>query len=360
MTVSFFGSSFSTSIPSNTLPVSTFKANDLAVLFDAAVNTTTAIPSTVTNAGWTALGTSQTAVVGGSFGARFNMWYRVFDGTEGASVNTMSGTLAGQSAVVVYRLSVGTWGTPTSITQAVGVTVANQTVTPNTLLGVVTGFGNDFALGGSTALVMTPAGTYLDSGFQRAGYILYDSGAVSNTLSNSISTGGVMGGVWLPYQLGVGALAGAGSLIAVGASAFAAHGTLAGTGSLSGVGKSSFNAPGALAGTGSLAGVGRSAFNAPGSLAGAGSLAGVGQSSFAAPGTLAASGSLAGIGASAFAAPGTLAGAGVLGGCSAAPCSEAVGMMSGSGALLGVGSGGPPPPESGFDYVIFARHRHRR
>ncbi len=175
------------------------QAGDLAVVFDNALQATTP-PTSVypTTEGFTPLGTSQ-SVTGGGFGLRFNMSFKELLGTE-TSLSVMAGSSATAKWAIVFRLPEGQrWGTPILAGQATTFsTPVNQTIVPAGGQGVFVAFGDDLGVGGATALVMNPAGTYGTIGSSRAGYLVSDAGPVNNTVSASGSFG-TLGSLFLPY-----------------------------------------------------------------------------------------------------------------------------------------------------------------
>lgn len=198
MAASFFDLVSSVTASSLSLPAG-IQAGDIAVVFDNALQATTAPTSVYPTAeGFTALGTSQT-VTGGGFGLRFNMSFKELLGTE-TTLSVMAGSASTTKWAIVFRLPEGQrWGVPILAGQAATLsTPVNQTIVPAGGQGVFVAFGDDLSVGGATALVMNPAGTYGTIGSSRAGYLISDSAPASNTVSAS-GTYGSLGSLFLPY-----------------------------------------------------------------------------------------------------------------------------------------------------------------
>lgn len=198
-TIAFFNSA-SASAASVTMPASVL-ANDIALLFDNAYNSGAA-PSSVTPSGWSAIGSSVTTTIEG-YGLRCNVSYKVLAGTEGGSSITGMDGLAESKILVVFRPSSGTWGAASSVNAFAGTTTpTDQTVTVGTAPGIVLAWAYD-GYDGAPGLGMSPAagGGLSNSGLD-VGYIIYNSGAANNTVSNTMGggdvPGGAMGSFWLP------------------------------------------------------------------------------------------------------------------------------------------------------------------
>lgn len=188
-TQSFVGSNASSNSTSVSMPGG-IASGHRAFFFDEGVISGGTPPTQVNPSGWTLLGT-QTAS-GGGLSVRHSVYYKDLTGSE-TTITGMAVNITCNKAVMVFSKSAGAWDTPADFANTVSLsTIASQTV--NVVAGCVTviGYGDDFNAGGSTAMAMSPAGTYAAAFTLRTGYILYGSGAVDNTVSSATSAGGIL------------------------------------------------------------------------------------------------------------------------------------------------------------------------
>lgn len=179
--ISFFGSTNSAT-SSISMPGG-IQSGDIGIIFDGAIDTGATPPSSVTPSGFTQIGTSQTSTFLTFSSMRWNMWYKVLDGTETS--------LTGMSAAAMYKTSAvmrktgGTWGSPSSIGNECVVTggVTAKTVT--------VGSSPLFVMGGVTEqnVSFTPSaqGTFGPGGGTgvNGGYIIYNTGASNVDVSSA-------------------------------------------------------------------------------------------------------------------------------------------------------------------------------
>lgn len=177
------------------------QANDMAVMVDVAMAATGTPPSSVVPAGWSALGSSVTAVIGGILGLRYTASYKVLAGSEGLTTG-MNGAAKNNKMMFLLRPSIGgIWGTPGSVNAvAQNSTPSNQTVTVVPGVQIVIGMAYDAEAEGLT-LGMSPSAFALQNNGQglQTGYIIYPSGAVNNTVS-STTTAGALGSFYIPLS----------------------------------------------------------------------------------------------------------------------------------------------------------------
>lgn len=195
----YFGSGSSVESSTVSLPGS-IASGDLGVLFDQVINGSSTMPTSVYPSGWTAIGTSQTASLS-TVRVRFNMAYKVLDGTE-TTLTGMSDTYSNKLVLVFRKLASLTWGSPASVGAEANLSgPADKTVTVGTAPLIVLG-----AVMNTSALGMTPTQTATISGASgaytqaQAGYIIYGAGAANNTITSSAGSGvyTAIGGFYFP------------------------------------------------------------------------------------------------------------------------------------------------------------------
>lgn len=162
-------------------------SGDFGVFFDVAYNSS-GLPTDTLPSGWTRIGTTLTDS-GGAVGAyrRFNMAYRVLDGSETTLTGMVGDGLGSAKIIMVFRKSATqTWGTPSDVEAQHdndGVTdkTINVGTAPLLVVGMVEGSGG-------ASITMSPAeaatiSILSSSAYMNAGYLLYGSGAADNTIT---------------------------------------------------------------------------------------------------------------------------------------------------------------------------------
>lgn len=177
-----------------TLPAAV-QAGDIGILFDVAQNVGLLNPTTVIPGGWSIVDSAFTGSFSGNF-FKLAVSQRIFTGGEGgSSITGMNGGNSNDKGVMVLRKSSG------SFTGAAGfvadVSNAASNVDPQT---VVVGSAPLAVLGmawypGGLALTMSPAATTEINNAARLemGYIVYNSGALNNLVTNTALLGAVAG-----------------------------------------------------------------------------------------------------------------------------------------------------------------------
>lgn len=162
-------------------------SGDFGVFFDVAYNFS-GLPTDTLPSGWTRIGTTLTDSGGSAFAyRRFNMAYKVLDGTETTLTGMVGDGLGSAKIVLVFRKDVSlTWGTPTDVEAQHdndGVTdkTVNVGAAPLIVVGMVEGSGG-------ASITMSPAqaatvSIMSSSAYMNAGYLLYGSGAADNTIT---------------------------------------------------------------------------------------------------------------------------------------------------------------------------------
>ena len=197
----FFDSGTSADSANVSMPAG-IASGDLGLLFDCGVSATTP-PADITPAGWTLMGTTQTAT-GGGVGARWNMSYRVLDGTE-TTLTGINGIFSSKLVLVFRKLATLTWGAPASVQTDADVLggLTDKTVTvgaaPLIMIGALADGGSGVNLLMTPAQTATVVGTLGGSTRCQAGYIVYGVGGANNTISSDNYGGTVaIGGFYIP------------------------------------------------------------------------------------------------------------------------------------------------------------------
>lgn len=191
-TQSLVGSNASSNSTTVSMPAG-IAAGDRSFFFDSAVASGGTPPTAVAPSGYTLLATHTAA--GGGFAVRHSVYWKDLVGSE-TTITGMAVGVTCNKAVVVSRKSAGaTWETPGDVSVVASVTsISNQVVNVPAGAVLVLAYGDDFGTVGTGAarLTMSPAGTYADAFTIRLGYVNYNSGAVDNTCSSSVTAGGVL------------------------------------------------------------------------------------------------------------------------------------------------------------------------
>lgn len=186
--VTFFASATST-VQTITMP-SSILSGDVAFLFDAAENSTSALPAQVTPSGWTVINTG-TALLGGVIGIRGSANYKVLAGSEGgSSITGMNGASTNSKIIAVFRKSFGTWGSPSSVNfQVVNGSPSGQLVTVGSAPLIVVAW--NWQPVSNAILTMSPAAdATIDEGTEaHAGYKIYNGSPSNNNVSTNTSSG---------------------------------------------------------------------------------------------------------------------------------------------------------------------------
>lgn len=198
-TIAFFASATSTATTA-TMP-SSIAANDVAILVNGAFDADASPPASVYPSGWTAIGSSVSAdLSSGGISGRANVSYKILAGSEsGSTITGMNGSNSEYMVILVFRPSAGTWGTPSSVNAVMAdADPADQTVTVGSAPGLVIGWV--VSDGVALDITMNPSqDAFVSAGSPdlRVGYIVYNSGPSNNTVSSSITYGG-LGSFWFP------------------------------------------------------------------------------------------------------------------------------------------------------------------
>lgn len=199
MPITLFGSA-TADAAGVTMPASV-AANDIAIFVDCAFDGDGTPPSTVTPSGFALIGSSVSSnLPSDGLSVRANISRKVLAGSEGGSTITgMTGTNSSNKAILVFRPTVGTWGTVSSVNAvAQDSDPGDQTVTVGAAPGLVIAWAS--IDGAVTDLTMYPSadGTVsMGSPTLIVGYIIYNAGAANNTVSTSIPRG-AFGSFWYP------------------------------------------------------------------------------------------------------------------------------------------------------------------
>lgn len=171
-----------------------------ALMIDCAENSTTAIPTLVTPAGWLPAN-SFTGIVLASFGVRIALSYRDLDGTEsGTTITGMDCATTNGGKVVQVFGGNGVFGVPTSVAGNAGdAPLTGTTITAGTPSGIAIACSGKFV--GTRGLTMSPAavGTQTTATVMAAGYIAYISAALNNAVSVPADLAGGLISAWQPY-----------------------------------------------------------------------------------------------------------------------------------------------------------------
>lgn len=176
-------------------------SGDLGIFIDVAMAASSSTPPTDTfPAGWTRIGTTQTSTGGTAFNAvRFNVGYKLLDGTE-TTLTGMSGAFAAGKSVLVFRKDVSlAWGTPADVeVEANNNYCSDKTV--NVIAGplIVVGYrsNNDGSLSMSPAAAAAYAVAHGNGGLG-VGWLAYGSGGADNTIAADGGTIAI-GGFYIP------------------------------------------------------------------------------------------------------------------------------------------------------------------
>lgn len=182
----FVGSSTDADTATIDMPVG-IASGDIGVFFDVAYNFS-GLPTDTLPAGWTRIGSTLTDSGGSAFAyRRFNMAYKVLDGTETTLTGMVGDGLGSAKIVLVFRkAATQTWGTPSDVEAQHdndGVTdkTINVGAAPLLVVGMVEGSGG-------AVITMSPeeAATISilsSSAYMNAGYLLYGSGSTDTTIT---------------------------------------------------------------------------------------------------------------------------------------------------------------------------------
>lgn len=175
---------------------------DMMILIAVARNSAAGTPSNAAPSGFSFIGSDKTGTVD-SGGVRYSASHKIRAG-ETSLTGSLTGTAVVATMLRVYR-STEVWGSPinafigsVSSTSPSGGSVNPSDAFPASPAGVMLGLT---WVNGSGAghLTMNPAAEDVDvTGGLEVGEIIYGSGAVTNAISSNISSGGVVGGFYVP------------------------------------------------------------------------------------------------------------------------------------------------------------------